>query len=99
MVDPSSPRPDGGRTEGDVNLSPHGVGGWKVTSTRRRPQSLSTPCLNVLSPCEGIYLTDAQERRLMEFHGNSMHQVGFGNPRVVEAVKRSADYLRPLMRA
>lgn len=49
-------------------------------------QSLSTPCLNVLSRCDGIYLEDLQGRRTMDFHGNSVHQVGFRNRRVIEAI-------------
>jgi 4-aminobutyrate aminotransferase len=49
-------------------------------------QSLSTPCLNVLSRCDGIYLEDLQGRRIMDFHGNSVHQVGFRNRRVIEAI-------------
>jgi 4-aminobutyrate aminotransferase len=49
-------------------------------------QSLSTPCMNVLEACDGIYLQDTQGRRYMDFHGNSVHQIGFGHPRVVEAI-------------
>jgi len=56
-------------------------------------QALSTPCLNVLSGCEGIYLQDLQGRRYMDFHGNSVHQVGFGNPRVIQAIKAQLDAL------
>ena len=51
-------------------------------------QSLSTPCLNVLERAEGIYLIDIAGRRIMDFHGNSVHQVGYGHPRVIEAVTR-----------
>jgi 4-aminobutyrate aminotransferase len=29
----------------------------------------------------------------MDFHGNSVHQVGFGNPRVIEAIKAQMDEL------
>jgi 4-aminobutyrate aminotransferase len=56
-------------------------------------QSLSTPCLNVLKGCEGIYLEDMQGRRYMDFHGNNVHQVGFGNPRVIAAIKAQLDEL------
>ena len=56
-------------------------------------QSLSTPCLNVLKKCEGIYLEDLQGRRYMDFHGNNVHQVGFGNPRVIAAIKAQLDEL------
>ena len=50
-------------------------------------QSLSTPCLDAVRGCDGIFLETADGRRLMDFHGNSAHQVGYGNPRVVEAIR------------
>jgi 4-aminobutyrate aminotransferase len=56
-------------------------------------QSLSTPCLNVLKTCNGIYLEDLQGRRFMDFHGNNVHQVGFGHPRVIAAIKTQLDQL------
>jgi 4-aminobutyrate aminotransferase len=92
-------------TEGDVNLG-DARRDWQATHlddpTRRLlaadahvflHQSLSTPCLNALSGCEGIYLIDEQGRRIMDFHGNSAHQVGYGHPRVIEAIRRQADAL------
>jgi 4-aminobutyrate aminotransferase len=51
-------------------------------------QALSTPCLNVVERAEGIYLIDTAGRRIMDFHGNTVHQVGYGHPRVIEAVTR-----------
>ncbi len=51
-------------------------------------QALSTPCLNVVERAEGIYLIDTAGRRITDFHGNSVHQVGYGHPRVIEAVTR-----------
>ncbi|HEY2471416.1 MAG TPA: aspartate aminotransferase family protein [Terracidiphilus sp.] len=50
-------------------------------------QSLSTPCLNVLTRADGIYVEDLEGRRYMDFHGNDVHQVGFSNPRVLAAVQ------------
>ncbi|NJN82106.1 MAG: aspartate aminotransferase family protein [Caldilineaceae bacterium] len=50
-------------------------------------QSLSTPCLNVMERCEGAYIEDLQGRRYLDFHGNYVHQVGFGNPEVIKAIK------------
>jgi 4-aminobutyrate aminotransferase len=101
----STSRPGPARTEGDVNLSPYRQR-WAETHLDQQTaaqleadarhflhQSLSTPCLNVLDGCEGIYLVDAQGRRIMDFHGNNVHQVGFANRRVVEAVKRQLDTL------
>lgn len=49
-------------------------------------QSLSTPCLNVMEKCEGSKITDRQGRTYYDFHGNNVHQVGFSNPKVVEAI-------------
>ena len=56
-------------------------------------QSLSTPCLNTMQSCEGIYIEDTQGRRYMDFHGNNVHQAGFANPDVIKAVKRQLDEL------
>jgi 4-aminobutyrate aminotransferase len=56
-------------------------------------QSLSTPCLNVLRFCEGIYIEDLQGKRYMDFHGNNVHQVGFSNPQVITAIKSQLDEL------
>lgn len=56
-------------------------------------QSLSTPCLNVIESCEGIYLTDINGKRYMDFHGNSVHQVGYKNAYVTERMKEQLDQL------
>ena len=56
-------------------------------------QSLSTPCLSALKSASGIWLEDLDGRRTMDFHGNSVHQLGHGHPRVVEAMKRALDTL------
>ncbi|MDA8236259.1 MAG: aspartate aminotransferase family protein [Chloroflexi bacterium] len=56
-------------------------------------QTLSTPCLDVLVAADGIWLEDRQGRRIMDFHGNSVHQVGFRNPRVLAAVREQLEAL------
>ncbi len=56
-------------------------------------QSLSTPCVDVLERAEGAVLTDVEGRRILDFHGNSAHQVGHGHPRVVAAIKAELDRL------
>jgi 4-aminobutyrate aminotransferase len=98
-------RPASPATEGDLNLTPRranwlrrNVGPEAARLLQEDEayflrQALSTPCLNVLSGCEGIYLQDLQGRRYMDFHGNSVHQVGFGNPRVIQAIKAQLDAL------
>ena len=93
------------RSEGDVNISPE-RSRWQDAALDAETrelleadsryflhQTLSTPCLNALAGAEGIYVEDLQGRRYMDFHGNSVHQVGFGNPDVVAAIKRQLDEL------
>jgi 4-aminobutyrate aminotransferase len=52
-------------------------------------QSMSTPCLNALTGAQGSWLTDVQGRRILDLHGNSLHQVGHGHPRVVAAMQQA----------
>jgi len=92
-------------TEGDINLSQQRQDWQKQhidaecqslldEDTRYfLKQSLSTPCLNAMRACEGIYIEDLQGRRYMDFHGNNVHQVGFANPEVIAAVKQQLDTL------
>ncbi|MGI3903645.1 MAG: (R)-1-hydroxy-2-aminoethylphosphonate ammonia-lyase [Janthinobacterium lividum] len=56
-------------------------------------QSLSTPCLDVIERAEGPWLIDVEGRRILDFHGNSVHQLGHGHPRVVAAIKEQIDRL------
>ena len=93
------------RSEGDLNLSPR-RDKWQAEHIDDQSrslleedtryflrQSLSTPCLNTLRACEGIYIEDMQGRRYMDFHGNNVHQVGFANPDVMDAIKNQLDAL------
>lgn len=95
----------GFRSEGDINLSPRRAE-WQTSQLDAETcalleedaryflhQSLSTPCLNVLRACDGIYVEDLQGRRYMDFHGNNVHQVGFSNPVVLAAIKAQLDEL------
>ena len=56
-------------------------------------QSLSTPCIDGIVEAENIYLHDVGGRKLMDFHGNGVHHVGFRNRRVLQAVKEQMDRL------
>ena len=56
-------------------------------------QSLSTPCMNALKSAKGAWIEDIQGRRYIDFHGNNVHQVGFGNQDVIEAVKKQLETL------
>jgi 4-aminobutyrate aminotransferase len=94
-----------GLSEGDSNLSNHRRQ-WQQRHIDDRTrhwldrdarcflhQSLSTPCLNVLVESRGASLTDLQGRSILDFHGNSAHQVGYAHPRVMAAVKQQLDTL------
>ena len=56
-------------------------------------QSLSTPCVGTIAKAEGIWIQDLDGRRFMDFHGNSVHHIGYGHPRLVAAVKAQIDAL------
>lgn len=90
-------------TEGDVNASSFREQ-WKksIADTKTKDllqrdndsflhQSLSTPCLDVIESAEGIYIINNEGKKYMDFHGNNVHQVGYGNPFVKEAVKKQLD--------
>ncbi len=56
-------------------------------------QSVSTPCLAPIVKAEGLYIEDMDGRRYMDFHGNNVHHVGHGHPRVLAAIKAQLDAL------
>lgn len=56
-------------------------------------QVLSTPCLAEVVGAEGPWLHLADGSRLLDFHGNSVHQVGYAHPEVLEAVSKAAGRL------
>ncbi len=56
-------------------------------------QSLSTPVLSTIRRAEGIWIEDHDGRRLMDFHGNSVHHIGYAHPRVIAAIKAQLDAL------
>jgi len=91
--------------EGDINLSPlrraweaehvHGETRALLDADAKHflHQSLSTPCFDALVASEGIWLEDVEGRRIMDFHGNNVHQVGYRHPHVMAAVRRALDTL------
>src|SRR5882724_2657154 len=92
-------------SEGDLNISPRRRA-WAAENisveTQRLldedaryflHQSLSTPCLAALKSCRGAWIEDVEGRRYLDFHGNNVHQVGFGHPRVLAAIKQQLDTL------
>lgn len=83
-------------TEGDQNFSlerAHWQDASPANETLQRDtalyyhQILSTPCLDQIVRAEGPYIFTASERKLLDFHGNSVHQLGFGHPSVVQAIE------------
>ncbi|MCB1385611.1 MAG: aspartate aminotransferase family protein [Nitratireductor sp.] len=56
-------------------------------------QSLSSPCVATIARAEGIWIEDTAGRRYMDFHGNSVHHIGYGHPVLVAAIKRQLDGL------
>ena len=86
-------------SEGDVNISAARAE-WRaaLSDASRRAldederyflrQSLSTPCLAPIVRAEGAVLTDVDGRGIFDFHGNSVHQLGHGHPKVVTAIRR-----------
>ena len=93
-----------GSSEGDVNLSPArrqwveqlGPATRELLAEDERyfmRQALSTPCLDVVERARGAALVDNDGREILDFHGNSAHQVGYGHPKVIAAVKEALDSL------
>jgi 4-aminobutyrate aminotransferase len=56
-------------------------------------QSVSTPCLSAIRKAEGIWIEDLAGRRYMDFHGNNVHHIGYGHPRLIAAIKKQLDEL------
>jgi 4-aminobutyrate aminotransferase len=87
------------RSEGDINLSTQRQEWVASLSSETRAildedarvflhQSLSTPCLNVLEKADGAEIEDLEGRTYLDFHGNNVHQVGFGHPKIVSAIQQ-----------
>jgi 4-aminobutyrate aminotransferase len=56
-------------------------------------QSVSTPCLSAIRKAEGIFIEDLAGRRYMDFHGNNVHHIGYGHPRLKRAIAEQMDEL------
>lgn len=87
------------RSEGDVNTTPARQA-WNASMDDERTQALLkrdsevflhqamlTPCLDTLEAAEGIYIQDATGKKYMDFHGNNVHQLGYGHPHVIKRVQ------------
>ncbi|MBM4852122.1 aspartate aminotransferase family protein [Vibrio parahaemolyticus] len=87
------------RSEGDVNTTPARQA-WNASMDDERTQvllkrdsevflhqAMSTPCLDTLEAAEGIYIQDSTGKKYMDFHGNNVHQLGYGHPHVIKRVQ------------
>jgi 4-aminobutyrate aminotransferase len=91
------------REQGDINLTPNRRKFWERNLTESAKkwfekdtkyflhQSLSTPVLNVISKAQGIYLEDLDGKQYIDMHGNGVHNAGFNNLEVIEALKTQLD--------
>lgn len=85
------------KNEGDINLTPERQE-WlnhlpSETGELLREdaglflhQALSTPCMDVITGCRGPYLINREGKMILDFHGNNLHQVGYANRSIVEAL-------------
>ncbi|HET7679567.1 MAG TPA: aspartate aminotransferase family protein [Xanthobacteraceae bacterium] len=92
-------------SESDTNLSPErrawaarnlDAAGRALLAEDERyflRQSVSTPCLNAIVKAEGIFIEDAGGHRMMDFHGNNVHHVGYGHPRIKRAIAEQMEAL------
>ncbi|WP_116870864.1 aspartate aminotransferase family protein [Vibrio splendidus] len=86
------------RSEGDVNTTParekwnESLNDEATQAMLKRDsdvflhQAMSTPCLDTLEAAEGIYIQDATGKKYMDFHGNNVHQLGYGHPHIINKV-------------
>jgi len=91
------------REQGDVNTTRNRREYWKQNLKGESKkwfdddqkyflhQSLSTPVLNVLSRAQGVYIEDLDGNKYIDMHGNGVHNAGFNNPAVIEAVKKQLE--------
>ena len=92
-------------TEGEANRTPArtrwrtghaGTPGKEMIERDGRAflhQCLSTPVLSTIRKAEGIWIEDHSGRRSMDFHGNSVHHIGYAHPRVIASIKDQLDQL------
>jgi 4-aminobutyrate aminotransferase len=91
------------REQGDVNTTENRRKYWERNLSDKSKkwfdedtryflhQSLSTPVLNVISKARGIYIEDLEGKKYIDMHGNGVHNAGFNNPEIKEAVKKQLE--------
>jgi len=86
------------QSEGESNLSERRLE-WanKTTSNTTKDllardaaaflhQSVSSPCLSTITKAEGPHIWDGEGRKYLDFHGNNVHHIGYGHPRLKKAI-------------
>ena len=91
------------REQGDVNTTENRDRFWErnLSEAAKRVfeddktyflhQNLSTPVMTVLRKTQGIYIEDMDGKTYIDMHGNGVHNAGFNNHEVVDAVKTQLD--------
>ncbi len=97
------PKSQPNREQGDTNISPERQKYWERNLTGETKhwfdedckyflkQNLSTPVLNVIQKAYGPYIEDLNGKRYLDMHGNGVHNAGFNNPNVIEAVQKQME--------
>ncbi len=49
-------------------------------------QALSTPCLDAIINAQGSWLTMCNGKKILDFHGNSVHHIGHAHPAIRQAL-------------
>ncbi len=85
-------------TEGDINfIEERQKWNQKISDTLTRQiladdaryfihQSMSTPSLDVLESGKGSGMQTISGKYLLDFHGNNVHQLGYGNDYVISQI-------------
>jgi 4-aminobutyrate aminotransferase len=56
-------------------------------------QAVSTPCLTSIESADGAYIFGSDGTPYLDFHGNSSHQIGYGHPKLVSALRQQLSTL------
>jgi 4-aminobutyrate aminotransferase len=56
-------------------------------------QAVSTPCLTSIESADGAYIFGSDGTPYLDFHGNSSHQIGYGHPKLVSALRHQLSSL------
>ncbi len=103
MKGSSSPAPQ--QAEGEINTSARRVDWAERTHDAKSRellaedaryflhQSVSTPCLSTIAKAEGAWIEDVQGHRYLDFHGNNVHHIGYGHPKLKAAIAKQMDEL------